>query len=221
MPNYCYTNIYVLGDSAEIEKFYRQSFTANGDFDFEQIVPTPTIYNDTEASSPVDECIALLGRADTFDSMTRHFFRSEGLAPLDVRPAADIAKAHKGIDAFDHYGHRNWREWRNANWGTSDNAYDIRSNGPPKATDAAYEFTFVTSWSPPIHVLKALGPKYPRLRFEFAFAGELDYAGEGYSDGDESGCKFYDEDTEMYREVTKSVMGEDWLGEDEEGGVAA
>lgn len=64
------------------------------------------------------------------------------------------------------YGHKDWYEWCNANWGTKWNAYGCTEDSCPDALN------FKTAWSPPIPVLKRLSLRYPDIMFTHTWANE-------------------------------------------------
>lgn len=57
-----------------------------------------------------------------------------------------------------------WYDWRNANWGTKWNAYDV--------IDADTHFAFNTAWSTPDPVIQALSQQFPTYTFYVEYADE-------------------------------------------------
>lgn len=81
------------------------------------------------------------------------------------------------------YGYGNWYEWAHANWGTKWNTSDDINIYDPH--DGSATIGFQTAWSPPFPVIKALGKKFPDVKFSMkyedegmAFSGTLKVHGE-------------------------------------------
>ena len=109
---------------------------------------------------------------------------------FDINANTDEASIASGQEylqqILDYYNDR-WYEWRLANWGTKQNAFDSE-----KIDDTAILFS--TAWSPPLAVIEKLAEKFPDATITLEWADE--------DIGFNTGCVIFkdDEDTGGYDE---------------------
>ncbi|MCJ1901482.1 hypothetical protein MR829_14005 [Paracoccus versutus] len=245
MPNHVTNRIVVTGPSAAIAAFRAAFFVEDVEtdengrehrftrFDFNRIIPRPTILDQTESGSSVSMALLVLGRPEIIDdgfgipSLDAEIARYlsfpwvkdadvadyEGLKALLIeRDPACIAKAAIAIRAHEECGHASWYSWSIANWGTKWNAYSCEVIDE---CEGRFEFRFDTAWSPPEPVFAALAdrPECEDLRIDI----------QGFDEGwlfayrAEIACGAYDiESIPPTPELYAEIYGETCVDEDEE-----
>jgi len=68
------------------------------------------------------------------------------------------------------YGARNWYEWSILNWGTKWDAYDVSK----LTLKQNIRVNFLTAWSSPEPVFKAMKDKWPSITIKVKVGGEVD-----------------------------------------------
>jgi hypothetical protein len=183
MPNWCSNNIVLTGPVEEIARFtqtcIRRGEEGESYFDFNSLIPMPAILQDTEAASPADDGLSVLGRDDLAwmpqspEERLKHWKVSD-MEELKqkIGPEA-LEKARQSIEAFEQTGAPNWYAWANMNWGTKWNASDFRV---VREEPGQYECRFETAWSPPEPVYTKLAEMFPTLCFEiFGWDDQLNF----------------------------------------------
>lgn len=246
MPNHVTNRVVVTGPSAAIAAF-RAAFLVEDvesdedgkehpftRFDFNRIIPRPTILEQTESGSSVSAGLLVLGRPEIMDdgfgipSLDAEIARYlsfpwvkdagvtdyEGLKTLlTERDPACIAKAEIAIRAHEECGHASWYSWSIANWGTKWNAYSFEVIDE---CEDRFEFRFDTAWSPPEPVFAALAdrPECEDLRIDI----------QGFDEGwlfayrAEISCGTYDiESISPTPELYAEIYGEPCVDEDDQG----
>jgi hypothetical protein len=165
----------VTGPVEEIARFrqtcIRRDEKGELNFDFNSLIPMPAILEGTEAGSPVDDALSVLGRDDlawmplSLEERLSHRNVPDVEALKEKIGPETLEKARKSIEAFEQTGAPNWYVWSNRNWGTKWNAYDFAII---REEPGRYECRFETAWSPPEPVYIKLAETFPRLSFEIS-----------------------------------------------------
>lgn len=176
MPN-CSTNHTVfVGPKAALDDIAR-AITPDGEFDFNQINPTPAILSELAApirTVPDTEFAAkynLDAAPTTIDEL--HAFITAQQFPHGLQDVPETAL--RAI--IDTYGHDDWYNWRVSNWGT-------KWTGDVANTEHFHDnlliVTYDTAWAPPTGIFTTLRANYEGLHI----INGADI--EGFSDGIEA-----------------------------------
>jgi|GEM_PF-1046527 len=173
MPNWCSNNIVVTGPVEEIAHFTQTCIRPDGQekpcFDFNSLIPMPTILEGTVAGGLVDDALLVLGRDDLAMFSRSLEERMKGWEVSDIETLKEkigpeaFEKARQSIEAFEQTGAPNWYRWAKMNWGTKWNASDLEVI---REEPGLYECRFKTAWGPPKPVYVKLAEKFPNLCFE-------------------------------------------------------
>lgn len=165
MPNHVSTNLYVSGESEAVKAFVVAA-TANGGFDFENLLPMPAELRGT--SSPV--------RILTDEEY------AAAKAKFDALPADDFMKDFGigGITQATHdalvakYGCADWYKWALKHWGTKWGAYDANEFTFIQNSDGSLtaKVHYETAWSPASPFYEVVSKQFPSLTFKHEFADE-------------------------------------------------
>ena len=188
MPNWASNRVVVTGAEEALTEFVRRHFRNDEEegrpvFDFETVVPMPTVVRATDGLKDGDLGlialdIALLGRT-TFggrqtleDVLGERWAREAGitsraglLAYLEGHRPDVLEAAERLVACHRETGCDDWYEWSRSNWGSKWNA---------EATElidldvGSLTFFFLSASSMPEPVFRALGPLHPKLTFEIA-----------------------------------------------------
>lgn len=185
MPNHYTTKLQIRGSKADIATFNERHFVRIDDelkFDFNTIIPMPSILRNSESSSTVDDGLAVMGSKLARQPIEAYLENKrikekgistiEGVKRLLVEQSPDcLTKALLAIEAYRQTGHTNWYTWSNANWGTKWNSYElcVTCNRP-----TMLNFTFCTAWAPPIPIIVKLVEMYPLLTIKTKGQDECD-----------------------------------------------
>ena len=175
MPNWCSNNIVVTGPVEEIAHFTQTCIRPDGQgkpcFDFNSLIPMPTILEGTVAGGLVDDALLVLGRDDLamFSRSLEEQMKGWEVSDIEtlkekIGPEA-FEKARQSIEAFEQTGAPNCYWWANINWGTKWNASDFEII---KEEPGRYECRFETAWRPPEPVYVKLAEMFPNLGFEIS-----------------------------------------------------
>lgn len=203
MPNHVTTRCIVYGNAGAVQAFRRRMIvfvSAGGStpghqaFDFNRIIPMPTILRDTDESSTARIGAALLNLRGSCPAP----FETGGLYVTEIAgiraavsmpdaPISDVAAALlkqnsiyeeqglRRLQALTETGFTSWYPWSVRYWGTKWGAYqfDLVSDDP-------LHFTFQTAWSFPTPVFEALAAEFPSLTFDLCCFDEgWNFAGAG------------------------------------------
>lgn len=110
----------------------------------------------------------------TFDSLNHFFPTPQELRDTvagSVRDGSDeaLALAKQEVSNMEKYGHKNWYDWNNANWGTKWGACEISVNN---LTNKELSISFESAWSPAGGLIENISGQYPKLIFSISFTEE-------------------------------------------------
>tara|TARA_B110000091_G_scaffold87803_2_gene96358 strand:- start:9199 stop:9927 length:729 start_codon:yes stop_codon:yes gene_type:complete len=194
MPNHCSNHLTVSGSEKEMKSFYDslksipekdQSDDDKIDrvFDFNDFIPMPESLHITSGSNVTRALEALKGEANIGPGSDYPHITEEHL---------EEAKTY--LSNVEKYGHGDWYNWANANWGTKWNAYDGYA---VEVEGDCFVVFFCTAWSPPMPIIKEMAKLFPKLTIEMEYQEEgMGFAGVMGSDPGSS-CGFYDNEGEL------------------------
>ena len=147
MPNWCWNNLQVSGDSKQLKEFIDKSFIKNEDgyyeFTFSGTYPEP----DYE-TTPV---------AQTYPRISAGFAKTEEDKAIALENKPTIRKD-------------SWWHWRVQNWGTKwEPSGQALAKEEVFANDQYIEVSFDTAWGPPNMWLKHIYTDFPNLTFELEY----------------------------------------------------
>lgn len=154
MPNWCYNNMDIYGESSELQKFVEATKIVGEDgtteYGLSHLFPIPQELVDTTSGWHSDP-----------DEQAKQTAKEE----------ANLAK----------YGHKDWYDWAcdPNNWGTKwgDGDFDWRSFGdetivsPEETSISAY---YQTAWSPADGLIRNISSQFPSLTFSVVSTEESD-----------------------------------------------
>lgn len=173
MPNWSTNHTGFIGPKAALDDIAR-AITPDGEFDFNQINPTPTILSELAApirTVPDTEFAAkhnLDAAPTTIDEL--HAFITAQQLPHGLQDVPETAL--RAI--IDTYGHDDWYNWRVSNWGTKWTG-DVANT--ERFHDNLLIVTYDTAWAPPTGIFTTLRANYDGLHI----INGADI--EGFSDG--------------------------------------
>ena len=155
----------------------------NNVFDFSDFIPMPESLHITSGSNVTRALEALKGEANIGPGSDYPHITEEHL---------EEAKTY--LSNVEKYGHGDWYNWANANWGTKWNAYDGYA---VEVEGDCFVVFFCTAWSPPMPIIKEMAKLFPKLTIEMEYQEEgMGFAGVMGSDPGSS-CGFYDNEGEL------------------------
>ena len=231
MPNHVSTRCVVTGPAASIASFQQRMIRPDGleegrlRFDFEGVLPMPTILHDTAFGSaarlgieiltgaavdgkPSVECGALGSEWAEERGITT---RAEFVAWAEKHRPDAIEKARKCLAAHEATGFYDGHDWSVATWGTKWNSYDLDTDIPDD-DGGRFEFLFMSAWTFPQPVFESLVKAFPDLVFHCVCVEEARFfAGQGEFNGnaDFAYCEATDE-------LFAEAFGAPFEGDDEE-----
>ena len=152
MPNWCYQQMRVVGDSKNLKKFR------------DDMKVTET----TKADDTTEQTVV------TYDSLNHFFPTPQELSDTvagSMQKGSDeaLALAKQEVSNMEKYGHKNWYDWNNANWGTKWGACEISVND---LTNKQLSIYFESAWSPAGGLIENISGQYPELIFAISFTEE-------------------------------------------------
>lgn len=174
MPNHIQSQVEIKGPADKIKKLIEDTKikldidAQENEFDFNAVVPMPEELNITSGSN-VDQALVALGEKvsgtafNTFESFKNMSWwderypgidtREKFLAYLEEHDPESVKLGRLAAENIKKYGHKDWYSWRNANWGTKWNAYDVKYIAHDD-THLVLEIT--TAWDTPREIWAAL-----------------------------------------------------------------
>jgi hypothetical protein len=162
MPNWTSNTVTVNGKKNDVLALKNFMKSKDSAFDFENLVPMPkSLWMVSGSITNIAIKAAQTGKVDLksisfpFDvSMDRNnteFLKDE----KDL-----IAYGKRYLDNIAKYGHADWYDWANENWGTKWNPGSVTLN---EESDTSIEYAFDTAWSAPDPIFTALAKKFPNV----------------------------------------------------------
>ena len=173
MPNHIQSQVEIKGPADKIAKLIKDSKikldvdAQENEFDFNAIVPMPEELDITSGSN-VDLAMVALGAKtsgafSTFESYLAMPWWESRYPGIDTKEKLaeylkenDTKSYNEGLQAIENikkHGFANWYDWRNFNWGTKWNAYDVKYIAHDD-THLVLEIT--TAWDTPRGIWAAL-----------------------------------------------------------------
>lgn len=236
MPNHVFHRVIVTGPVEDVQKFktdcIRIMWGKKWDgtpeswkgFDFNAIIPMPTILQGSEASTTAEIGVQLIHwrgeRSAPFEDRTTalhlHYQRIRESLGLQTAHISDVAKAYleqephieelgrSRIQALLETGFTDWYSWSVANWGTKWGAYAYEL-----VSDDPLHFTFQTAWDFATPVWEKIVEMYPTLTFDLGVWEEGQFFGGRGKLGAEAGDQPLELTTEaLTDELYQYVFGE-------------
>ena len=155
MPNWVITRIYITGPEDKIKEFEDKAIRLEEEkvFSFDRINKRPEELDNTQCPPP---------------KPTKIKVKTQSGEDLEVEEIADCNNATPEMckDLESRFGHNNWYDWNNWNWGTKwDCSESIYSQ-----EDKMLEFQ--TAWSCPQEILLKMTEMFPDIQFNGSYADE-------------------------------------------------
>jgi Ferredoxin-like domain in Api92-like protein len=222
MPNHVTTRCIVTGPANTLSEFTRRHIVPDREdsqeaiFDFNTVIPRPSILDDVEAGGSVTEGLVALGYeehagesaiARVLGNSVFSFprYKEAGVddreklrAHLEQFDPGALEEARRAAIAIDETGYRDWYHWSIDQWGTKWNSYGFHF---VSSTADRVEFRFDTAWSFPKPIFRRLAGMYPSLTFEVASMDPaMDWGARGQFNGADDFC-FVCANDELYEVV--------------------
>ena len=155
MPNWVITRIYITGPEDKIKEFEDKAIRPEEEkvFSFDRINKRPEELDNTQCPPPKPKKIKV---------------KTQSGEDLEVEEIEDCNNATPEMckDLESRFGHNNWYDWNNWNWGTKwDCSESIYSQ-----EDKMLEFQ--TAWSCPQEILLRMSEMFPDIQFNGSYADE-------------------------------------------------
>ena len=155
MPNWVITRIYITGPEDKIKEFEDKAIRLEEEkvFSFDRINKRPEELDNTQCPPPKPKKIKV---------------KTQTGEELEIEEIADCNNATPEMckDLESRFGHNNWYDWNNWNWGTKwDCSESIYSQ-----EDKMLEFQ--TAWSCPQEILLRMSEMFPDIQFNGSYADE-------------------------------------------------
>ena len=156
MPNWVITRIYITGPEDKIKEFEDKVIRLGEEeevFSFNRINKRPEELDNTQCPPPKPKKIKV---------------KTQTGEELEIEEIADCNNATPEMcrDLESRFGHNNWYDWNNWNWGTKwDCSESIYSQ-----EDKMLEFQ--TAWSCPQEILLKMTEMFPDIQFNGSYADE-------------------------------------------------
>ena len=176
MPNYIQNKLVVKNESSEmIDKFIEFISGEETNFDFNKIIPMPSILKDTIEGSETDKGLYIylrennlleeyvaLSKSIIFPSNEKY----NSMSNEELKRLYDIGEKH--FNAYKETGYFSWYKWCINEWGTKWNAMDTMVY----SEDNSATFFFTTAWCGIPMLIDKLHELFPNLKFEYMYADE-------------------------------------------------
>ena len=155
MPNWVITRIFITGPEDKIKEFEDKAIRLEEEkvFSFDRINKRPEELDNTQCPPPKPKKIKV---------------KTQTGEELEIEEIADCNNATPEMcrDLESRFGHNNWYDWNNWNWGTKwDCSESIYSQ-----EDKMLEFQ--TAWSCPQEILLRMSEMFPDIQFNGSYADE-------------------------------------------------
>ena len=197
MPNWVITRIYITGPEDKIKEFEDNVIRLGGEeevFSFNRINKRPEELDNTQCPPPKSKKMKV---------------KTLSGEELEIEEIADCNNATPEMckDLESRFGHNNWYDWNNWNWGTKwDCSESIYSQ-----EDKMLEFQ--TAWACPQEILLKMSEMFPDLQFNGSYADEDFGSNAGYITN--GGAYSLDDLSEEACETAATLWGHEGYYDDE------
>lgn len=215
MPNHIHNKIEFFGKETDVKAITDFIKDAEGNFDFNKIIPMPEELN-IDIHSGIETLVKENLQLPLHDN-----WMIAGLEYSNRKTAAekgfqnfseeDKKLYHKAVENQKKYGFIYWYDWRNVNWGTKWGAYSQSLNRNTYNT-----FYYQTAWNQASKVIKALADKFPSVHIKHSYACEYGNSQAGIDEYNNGWHKHTDlsknnDDKRMFLELTGRTPADyDW-----------
>ena len=163
MPNWVITRIYITGPEDKIKEFEDKAIRLEEEkvFSFDRINKRPEELDNTQCPPPKPKKIKV---------------KTLSGEELEVEEISDCNNATPEMckDLESRFGHNNWYDWNNWNWGTKWDASESIYSQEDKILE------FQTAWACPQEILLKMTEMFPDLQFNGSYADEDFGSNAGY-----------------------------------------
>ena len=163
MPNWVITRIYITGPEDKIKEFEDKAIRLEEEkvFSFDRINKRPEELDNTQCPPPKPKKIKV---------------KTQTGEELEIEEIADCNNATPEMcrDLESRFGHNNWYDWNNWNWGTKWDCSESIYNQEDKILE------FQTAWACPQEILLRMSEMFPDLQFNGSYADEDFGSNAGY-----------------------------------------
>ena len=196
MPNWVITRIYITGPEDKIKEFEDKAIRLEEEkvFSFDRINKRPEELDNTQCPPPKPKKIKV---------------KTQSGEDLEVEEIEDCNNATPEMckDLESRFGHNNWYDWNNWNWGTKWDCSESIYSQEDKMLQ------FETPWSAPVPIHEMMAEMFPDLTFQGTYADE-DF-------GSNAGCiengavYFVENQSEEAYEIAATLWGYEGYYDDE------
>ena len=200
MPNWVITRIFITGLEDKIKEFEDKvidmSEEADKAFSFQRILPIPEELVNTQCPPPKSKKIKV---------------KTLSGEELEIEEIPDCNNATPEMcrDLEARFGHNNWYDWNNCNWGTKWDARESTYNQEDKILE------FQTAWSCPSEVIQKMAEMFPDLTFQGTYADEDFGSNTGWIEDGE--IYSFEDSTEEAYETAATLWGYEGYYDDDKG----
>lgn len=211
MPNWCSNNLYIKGNTTDLQDFINKVEVVKEDSDLkhydilQSLYPCPQELRDTTAGSYSPEPHQNWANLLASGEITQDWYDQ-----LVQRNADGWAKNQENMARF---GYKDWYDWCCSKWGTKwgDCDTELLSSIVEGEDSQTIEFSFSSAWAPPMDGIAHIATMFPTLKFAIAYCEEgMDFY--GFSMFSEDGS--YDDDCRNMTDL-KGYADIDWENDDE------
>jgi len=159
MPNYVYSNLFVIGDKKELEKFKKFSKGNETLLDMNKFIPYPQKFIDIDIQNEKEIKMEkkVIEKIKNDKKLTK---KEKEIANYLSLCELNDSYRKKRTDGYNSGGY----EWCINNWGTKWNFCDVEFNKNKKWL----KYVFTTAWSIPMPILYKMSEMFPKLTFEYS-----------------------------------------------------
>ena len=157
MPNYCHNTLIIEGENKLVSKF-KQNLEKKENYSLEDLFPMPDILRKTIAPST-----NAIGQ-EYANQIEIEIAEREGKKVPEPIPCSNNTE-EKQTKLIKKYGHSDWYEWKNDNWGTK----WIMDFELVDSLNEKLIYTFDSAWAPPISLLEKISSEYAKLKFNITY----------------------------------------------------
>ena len=173
MPNWCYQHMTIAGNTKNLKAFRKaihitevaEAKVGNDDLQ---------IANAETSDLPLDTNF-VTDKVSEYDSLNHLFPTPQELRDTvagSMQEGSDeaLALAKQEVSNMEKYGHKNWYDWNNENWGTKWGACDLQVND--EINNQRLTMYYESAWSPASGLIKNISGQFPELIFAISYTEE-------------------------------------------------